>query len=471
MKQTIQLFIIFLCSPFAFSSQEVIPLHFDSEGWHQLYEVPDNASTILPIKKLDEKIFSKIYRVWEPKEKAIAESLDEVGRKKMAFKRYGMVADPTRELPYGFFNKNNKLAFNCMGCHVGQINGQPVLGVPNRNLSMKTFLEDLAKYYPMIGNFLKTKIKMFPEYRGLFPTIVFSNYMSFMFRNKNMRITKIFNPRKAPEELYLPETAVNPPAMFGVHKKKLFGNEAWNPGHETLVANIIDAWDTKKVVEKKFETLHTITEFTDYLDSPDFEKLSGQKINHELANQGKVIFNRKYSCSGCHGKHGEDWTEPHPIPVSVVKTDPVRALNPLQIEMRKFISETRMGDGKREEFVTDTKRYMAMQLNGIWATAPYFHNGSVPTIRAIFYPNERPKIWRAEFQDYDFKNLGLVYEEFDKIPQNLSSWERRYFYDTTVEGSGKSNSGHTGVTQRGSVFPDQLNEEEKQAVMEYLKTI
>ncbi|MGJ8670383.1 MAG: rubber dioxygenase RoxB [Oceanococcus sp.] len=74
--------------------------------------------------------------------------------------------------------------------------------------------------------------------------------------------------------------------------------------------------------------------------------------------------------------------------------------------------------------------YLAPPLYGVWATAPYFHNGSVPNLEAVLNPSSRPDIWRrysvaapAELQDevimgfdysletgYDAQNVGWRYE-------------------------------------------------------------
>ena len=40
--------------------------------------------------------------------------------------------------------------------------------------------------------------------------------------------------------------------------------------------------------------------------------------------------------------------------------------------------------------------YQAPPLYGVWATAPYFHNGSVPTIEEVLNSSERPQIWQRK---------------------------------------------------------------------------
>ena len=100
--------------------------------------------------------------------------------------------------------------------------------------------------------------------------------------------------------------------------------------------------------------------------------------------------------------------------------------------------------------------YIAPPLDGIWATAPYFHNGSVPTINDVLNSSQRPGFWRRSFRsdDYDTEKVGWNYTlETTQQDQNT--------YNTKLKGYG--NGGHT--------FGDDLSESEREAVIEYLKTL
>ena len=84
------------------------------------------------------------------------------------------------------------------------------------------------------------------------------------------------------------------------------------------------------------------------------------------------------------------------------------------------------------------------------------HNGSVPTIDVLLNSKSRPEYWARSFNsnDYDMVNIGWLYEALDTT-QNSKT------YDTTI--SGYSNTGHT--------FGDDLEDSERMAVIEYLKTL
>jgi hypothetical protein len=116
----------------------------------------------------------------------------------------------------------------------------------------------------------------------------------------------------------------------------------------------------------------------------------------------------------------------------------------------------------KKRMVVEPAGYVAPPLDGVWASAPYLHNGSVPTLRDLFYPERRPVIWQRTENGYDQENIGLEVSRFDELPAGTTDPRvRRTFFDTRQ--FGKSNAGH--------LFPTQLAEDEKQAVLEYLKTL
>ena len=102
----------------------------------------------------------------------------------------------------------------------------------------------------------------------------------------------------------------------------------------------------------------------------------------------------------------------------------------------------------------------------MWATAPYFHNGSAPTVYHVLNSPARPKVFTRSYRtgadDYDPLRLGWAVTVPERPPgAGASGFERRKVYDTTQPGRG--NGGHT--------FGDPLTEAERMAVIEYLKTL
>ena len=119
-------------------------------------------------------------------------------------------------------------------------------------------------------------------------------------------------------------------------------------------------------------------------------------------------------------------------------------------------------NGNRPSNVRALLSYKVRPLNGVWATPPYLHNGSVPSIYALLSPiAERPKKFYLGNREYDPVNLGYVTDEF---PGGFE-------FDTTIRGN--SNSGHEFNDDRSKegVIGRSLSPDERRALIEYLKTL
>lgn len=106
--------------------------------------------------------------------------------------------------------------------------------------------------------------------------------------------------------------------------------------------------------------------------------------------------------------------------------------------------------------------YKARPLAGVWATPPFLHNGSVPTLYQLLSPQyERSRTFYKGTFDYDPRHLGYRTEAF----------KNAFLFDTNI--TGNHNSGHefragkrgNGVIGRG------LEPEERWALLEYLKVL
>jgi mono/diheme cytochrome c family protein len=98
--------------------------------------------------------------------------------------------------------------------------------------------------------------------------------------------------------------------------------------------------------------------------------------------------------------------------------------------------------------------YKARPLDGIWATAPYLHNGSVPTLyHLLLPPGERPVTFKVGTRNYDPRHVGY---EWGDAPGNS------FLFDTRLKGN--SNGGHDYGASR--LTPDQ-----RWALVEYMKTL
>jgi hypothetical protein len=115
--------------------------------------------------------------------------------------------------------------------------------------------------------------------------------------------------------------------------------------------------------------------------------------------------------------------------------------------------------------------YIAPPLDGIWITAPYLHNGSVPTLEGVLNSKARPDYWSRDFDhpQYDYAGVGWKYTRGEgpgtggrgQATGSPTGKGGTNVYNTTIPGYG--NYGHT--------YGDRLSEQERKAIIEYLKTL
>ena len=232
------------------------------------------------------------------------------------------------------------------------------------------------------------------------------------------------------------------------------------------------------------------------LESPGWpEDLLG-KIDLDKAGQGETIY--RQTCAGCHalidrgthrplagsGAAGNAEITVMTVPLDQVKTDPRQAVNfaarvislgkiggPATIpymDAAKAVAgdiveqwknqspanartENEIDNGRQNEF-RGILAYRARPLNGTWATAPYLHNGSVPSLYDLLLPpTQRPKILYVGSWEFDPVHVGV---------ETGSPFAGAFTFDARLPGS--ANIGHEYATT--------LSEPERMALLEFLKT-
>lgn len=112
--------------------------------------------------------------------------------------------------------------------------------------------------------------------------------------------------------------------------------------------------------------------------------------------------------------------------------------------------------------VRELRAYKARPLAGVWATPPFLHNGSVPTIYQLLSPqDERSTTFYKGTFEYDPRHLGF----------ETAAFKNAFLFDTRV--TGNHNSGHEfRAGQRGNgVIGRGLLPQERWALLEYLKVL
>ena len=214
----------------------------------------------------------------------------------------------------------------------------------------------------------------------------------------------------------------------------------------------------------RIENLHRLQVLTAKLRPPQWPSGLFGPIDQTKAKVGRQIFVDK--CQGCHQNHlytlaemGTDANRATSFGQPVGKIPFPTAVVPILdgIKNRMFIDDKISQAEQAQMDVAPaiwraTGKYLARPLNGIWATAPYLHNGSVPTLYDLLHPEERPAKFAMGNKEYDPEKIGFT--------ASPGVWT----FDTSQ--AGNSNAGHAGDR-----FGTTLPEDQKAALLEYLKTL
>ena len=217
------------------------------------------------------------------------------------------------------------------------------------------------------------------------------------------------------------------------------------------------------------------------------------RINAELAAEGKEVY--RDFCWSCHGERQAPFRQAGDgskvgvvTPIGEIGTDRWR-LDSYTPELASaqnsiYAGSPRVGEENCAEYVAEvcnaeqsdedyrrlrdlcyparfshfrkTYGYANMPLDGLWLRAPYLHNGSVRNLRELLEPERRAESFYRGYDVYDYDNVGFV-------TSGREASEQGWYFDTKARGN--SNDGHAGY-EYGTL----LDEEKKQALIEFLKT-
>lgn len=138
-------------------------------------------------------------------------------------------------------------------------------------------------------------------------------------------------------------------------------------------------------------------------------------------------------------------------------------------------------EGERPNCLQVGQGYKARPLNGIWATAPFLHNGSIPNIYALLSPmDERPTFVELGNKTFDTENLGIeqtwrvkhVTKKFKDSYKLTPDYDDSGLFILDTREPGNHNTGHLFVDDKvAGRIGRGLQHEEKMALIEYLKTL
>ncbi|HMO63100.1 MAG TPA: c-type cytochrome [Ferruginibacter sp.] len=360
------------------------------------------------------------------------------------------------------------VAPNCLQCHAQFFNEKLVVGLGN---SFGDFTVNRGSTAAMAENFLKTlsgpdakKYEAAKDFIKAVKTI--SPKLITPVRGVNLAdgLAYLLVAHRNPETLRWSDTSLlqlpteiiptDVPAWWLLKKKHgMFYNGFGRGdfGRFLMASNLLTVSDTAEAAEVDSH-FNDVLAYINSISPPKFPR----PVNTALAASGEKIFIN--NCSKCHGTYGPDGKYPNLlIPAEIIKTDSAlytaNYSNPQFIE---WFNKSWFSTGNHPAQLVPYKGYIAPPLDGIWVTAPYFHNGSVPDLEGVLNSRKRPAYWQRSFNKpvYNYDIPGWQYEVKD-APAGPE------VYNTTLRGFG--NYGH--------YFGDKLTDTERKAVIEYLKTL
>lgn len=360
--------------------------------------------------------------------------------------KYGTLAGLEGETPLGVEVENGKVGFSCLSCHADKVAGRVVTGVGNSMLDLGRLYDDLEQLR-MVAERMGILV---PEMQGTMniETAAPGAYDAF---GTSMRLSE----QAAPIDIELNDFyGYQQARAWWTHKykEKLYSDGSGETGGFRMMMSPSfgpgQSLQDLKALEDEYEHIfHYILD----KEAPEwpFEKPSANRVE-----AGKEIYRNK--CSSCHGIYrGANASFPNRVvKLDEIGTDPVRAEQFTENEA-SWINSSWFAENIQ---MTATDGYLAPMLVGVWATAPYFHNGSVPTLEGVLNSSARPDRWRRTGRgenDYDKQKVGWTYD----VPD--SSADSRDIYDTSVKGL--DNGGHK--------YGDNLSSEQRANLIAYLKTL
>jgi hypothetical protein len=368
------------------------------------------------------------------------------------------------------------VGLNCATCHVGSVRFSPseprriVLGMPANQMDLQgfarfltacandprfnasTLTDAIQKINPDFGFFKKTLYRLFVIGRtrsGILERAKENAWFDARPPQGPGRVDT-FNPYKVilkiPIESDRTVGTVDLPSLWNQRPREglwLHWDGNNNSVEERNKSAAIGAGATPDSMD--LPSMKRIEDWILDLKPPAYP---ADRIDTALAAKGAEVY--KAECASCH-----EFGAPRigqVVEIAEIGTDRER-LESFTAELAKGMNT--IGEGKPWKFshFRKTNGYANMPLDGLWLRAPYLHNGSVPHLRALLYPDERPKVFYRAYDVYDWKNVGFVSSgpEAEREGVRFSTEER-----------GNGNGGH--------LYGTKLDAAAKEALLEYLKT-
>jgi hypothetical protein len=464
------------------------PVEYSSQLEHFYYgSIGSDISSGIPLKLM--QVLPKVFPEYLPE-----------GAEARDYTAFGMIQEPGRPMPIGFSVRDQiveRTWINCALCHTGSVREAPgaeptiIPGMPANTVNLLAFfkflfdcaadprfeadtllaaIEEHGSLGPVErliyrlaiprvkGALLETRRKLSyllaPDYPPFGPGRV-DTFDTFKFNQLAYYYKEHDEPVK---EIY--GTVDFPSIWQQAARKGLWlhwdGNN--NSVRERNFSAAIGAGTTPPDMD--VDSLFRLEDWLDELPPPAYPFA----IDEQAAKRGEPIY-REY-CFGCHDFNGERVGTV--VPLGQIGTDRHRMDSYTEFLLEAQKDYTKGYFWQFSHFRT-TDGYANQPLDGIWARAPYLHNGSVPNLWDLLTPEDRPDVFTIGNDVYDPKNMGFVHQELEGsredgyvYPNGQPYRGTDFVLDTSLPGN--DNEGHAGPA-----YGTELSDREKRDLIEYLK--
>ena len=406
----------------------------------------------------------------------------------------GFVYEEGHDLPIGVSRRRrmgiDHVGLNCAGCHTGTVRDTPqsarriVLGMPAHQLDLQSFVEFVLECSLDNRMTAETVLGRLPDTGGpstferLLLRAGFIDRLKLQTLDLRNRISPLlddavprwgrgrvdtFNPYKAIQFNWALDR-LPPSELIGASDFPSLWNQEpregmqlhWDGDNDSVDERNLSAGIGAGITPATVDHagLKRVRDWIWTLPPPPYP----YAVDQPLVVRGAAIYQQ--TCLECHGDHRfRDGIKAGSRIGQVVRASDIGTDRHRLDSYTAAFAANQYGlfpeSPYRFRRFRKTDGYANHPLDGIWARAPYLHNGSVPTLRDLLEPPERrPLTFFRGYDVYDRVRAGFVSDVAEE-------GGRRYFrYDTSVPGN--SNAGH--------LYGVSLPDEDKQAVVEYLKT-
>ena len=421
------------------------------------------------------------------------------------YARFGFIQQPGRPLPIGFSIRRQFIdlaALNCAGCHTGSVRQtaaappHTIPGMPANTLNLLAFFQFLFRCAGDDDRFDAKTLLTAMESEGIagpldgliYQFVVPVMKDALLAQERKLRFLQdrdytafgpgrvsTFDTFKFDQFAYYYKAhgqRVAPDEIFGIVDFPSVWNQAPREGLKLH-------WDgnNTSVRERNFSAAIAAGARPEDMDLPRLYRIEAWlttlkppawpfAVDARKTERGKAIYGRY--CAACHDFDGSRMGQV--IPLDQIGTDRSRldSYTPFLLEAQKdYTSHVPW----RFNHFSKTNGYANQPLDGIWARAPYLHNGSVPTMWDLLTPEDaRPKAFTIGGDLYDPEKMGFRHEVLKKSAsdgfETLTGdpyGGTAFVLDTGLRGNG--NRGHSGPA-----YGTALGDADKRALIEYLKT-